>query len=286
MSCGSGCGCHTKKVGQTPRVAPDVQMRHLIPSAKTVIAVGSGKGGVGKSSVAVNLAVALAKQGERVALFDGDIYGPSIPKMLGTAGAELTLTDEKLNPLEAHGLKTLSIGNIVPPNQATIWRGPMLHQALQHLMSGTNWGELDYVIVDLPPGTGDVHLTMMQSLKITGAIIVSTPQQVALADVRKCVDMFQKVEIPIMGIVENMSYFECHHGEKYFLFGKGGVKDFCEGLHLPFLGQIPLVPEIMEGCEKGIPYALQDQRQLFAPLAEHVMATTKSVPQKRALGAS
>lgn len=258
---------------QSPRVVGQIQFRHLVPSAKRVFAVGSGKGGVGKSSTAVNLAIALAKQHKRVGLVDADIYGPSLPKLLGTEGAELTLTNEKINPLEQFGLQTLSIGNLIPPDRAAIWRGPMLHQALQRLLGGVNWGELDVLLVDLPPGTGDVHLTMMQSLKIDGAVIVTTPQEVAISDVRKCIDMFQKVEVPIAGVIENMAYFECRHGERYYLFGQGGGERLAAALQLPFLGSIPLIPAIMEGGEQGKPYALDDPHGIFQKMSEKLMET-------------
>lgn len=250
-----------------------IPIRHLVPSAKKVIAVASGKGGVGKSSVAVNLAVALAKLGKMVGLLDADIYGPSLPRMLATSGAEIFLRDEKkIVPLERFGLKTISIGNLIPPERAAIWRGPMLHQALQQLLSGVDWGTLDFLIVDLPPGTGDVHLTMMQSLKIDSAIAVSTPQEVALADVRKCIDMFQQLKIRISGVIENMASFECRCGERSYPFGKGGAKTLSDQLQVAFLGEIPLLEKMMTAGEEGKPYAVDDPRGIFHAIAEKVVA--------------
>ena len=246
--------------------------RNLVPGAKTVLAIASGKGGVGKSSVATNLAIALQKSGATVGLFDADIFGPSLPKMLATQGVGLTMTeDERINPIETFGVKNISIGNVVPEDQAALWRGPMVHQALNQFLDGVNWGELDYFLLDLPPGTGDVHLTMVQSLNVDGAVVVSTPQDVAIGDVRKCIDMFRKVNIPLAGIVENMAYFECDHGERYHLFGKDGAKQLAKKAELAYLGEIPLLPAIMDGGETGQPYALTDQEEIFANIAKKII---------------
>lgn len=245
-----------------------VGQRELLPQVKKVIAVASGKGGVGKSTVAASIAVELAKMNFKVGLLDADIYGPSVAKLMGTEGARLSLVNKKVNPVMAHGVATLSIGNLLSDNQATVWRGPMVHQALMQLMSGVHWGEQDIVVLDLPPGTGDVHLTVVQALKLDGAVIVSTPQQVALADVRKCIDMFRQVKMPLLGLVENMAYFQCAHGEKYYLFGEGGAKRLAHELKIPFLGEIPLQPQVMQSGEDGKPVALQTE--LFSEVARRI----------------
>lgn len=248
-----------------------IQIRNLVPTAKKVFAVGSGKGGVGKSSVAVNLAIALQKLGKTVGLLDADIYGPSCPQLLSTANTEIRLIGEnRLVPIECFGLKTISIGNLVPRDRATIWRGPMVHQALTQLLGGVEWGKLDCLILDLPPGTGDVHLTMMQSVKVDSAIVVSTPQEVALADVRKFIDMCYQLNIPIAGVIENMAYFECTHGMRYHLFGQGGAKRMSETLTIPFLGEIPLLEAITQSGEDGTPYAIEDQGGIFETIAKRI----------------
>lgn len=258
---------------ELPKAPGTIEFRHLVPTAKRIFAVASGKGGVGKSSIATNLAITLGRLGLTTGLLDADIYGPSIPRMLATQQARLTLTDDKINPLERFGIKTLSIGNLVPATQATIWRGPMVHQALIKLMEGVNWGPLDYFIIDLPPGTGDVQLTILQSVRVDGVIMVSTPQQVAIADVRKCIDLFRKVEVPIRGIIENMAFFDCTHGERYYPFGMEGAKKLAEELKIDFLGSVPLLREIMEGSEEGTPYALDDPKKIFHNIAKKIVGT-------------
>lgn len=235
-----------------------------LAGVKHIIAVASGKGGVGKSTVAANLAVALAKKGKKVGLLDADIYGPSVPIMFGLENTQPKATDvdgkTKVLPIDQHGIKVLSIGFFVKPEQALIWRGPMASSALKQLFNDAVWGELDFMIVDLPPGTGDVHLTLTQSYPITGAVVVTTPQQVALADVKKAVSMFkqEKINIPIMGIIENMSYFTPAElpDNKYYIFGKGITEEYAKSLNIPFLGQIPMLAGIAESGDNGSPIAL------------------------------
>jgi ATP-binding protein involved in chromosome partitioning len=223
---------------------------------KNVIAVASGKGGVGKSTVCVNLAVALERTGARVGLMDGDIYGPNIPLMLGIPRDQKpeVSPEEKIIPLEAYGLKVISMGLLVPPDTPMVWRGPMLHSAVTQFLQKVDWGELDYLLVDLPPGTGDVQLSLVQTVSVTGAVIVTTPQEVALMDARKGIAMFQKTQVSILGIVENMSTFACPHcGKETPIFSQGGGKDAAEKLKVPFLGSIPIDPRVREGGDGGRP---------------------------------
>ena len=228
-----------------------------VPSGiKNVIAVASGKGGVGKSTVCVNLAVALAKTGARVGLMDGDIYGPNVPLMLGIPRDERpSITpDDKIIPIDAYGLKVISMGVLVPPDSPMIWRGPMLHSAVVQFLQKVDWGELDYLLVDLPPGTGDVQLSLVQTVSVTGAAIVTTPQEVALMDVRKGIAMFQKTQVAILGVVENMSSFICPHCNKETsIFSRGGGRKVAESSGVPFLGEIPIDPRIGEGGDLGKP---------------------------------
>ena len=234
---------------------------NILPSVKNIICVASGKGGVGKSTVAVNLALSLAKQGAAVGLIDADIYGPSIPTMLGIKGKkpEVRLIKDKhfIQPVEAEGIKVLSIGLLVDERQAVVWRGPMVTSALRQFVTDCIWGKLDYLVVDMPPGTGDVHITVAQTLNVTGAVIVTTPQEVALADARKALSMFRldNINVPVIGIVENMAYFTPAElpENKYYIFGKDGGKKMAEEYEVPFLGQIPLVQSIREGGDTGKP---------------------------------
>lgn len=259
----------------------------VLPHVRNIIAVASGKGGVGKSTVASNLAVALAKMGARVGLVDADIYGPSVPIMFGVENEKPLLRDvngQKLMvPIVAHGVKVLSIGFLVDMSQSVVWRGPMASRALQQLFSDADWGELDYIIVDLPPGTGDIHLTLVQSVPVTGVIIVSTPQDVALADARKGIDMFQKpaINVPIIGLVENMAYFTPEElpNNKYYIFGKQGCKRLAEELGVPFLGEIPLVQSIREGGDNGKPQVLNEG----TPTSEAFMQLAKRAAQEIAI---
>ena len=244
----------------------------VLKNVKNIIAVGSGKGGVGKSTVAVNLAVALARAGARVGLIDGDIYGPSIPIMFGLVehhpAGEGKDGKMVIKPVEKFGLKLISIGFFVDQSKALVWRGPMASTALRQLFIDVVWGELDYLVIDLPPGTGDIPLTLVQDFPVTGSIIVSTPQKLALADVRKAADMFMndKIQIPILGLVENMSYFipPDDPEKRYYIFGKDGGKTFSDELNINFLGQIPIVPEITESGDTGTPVATDPGKPVTA----------------------
>ena len=242
---------------QKPRPKDD----ELLPDVKNIIAVSSGKGGVGKSTVAVNMAVALARLGYSVGLLDADIFGPSIPKMLGVEDAQVFSVEKDgrtlIEPVERYGVKMLSIGFFVAPTTATLWRGAMACNALKQLIADADWGYLDYLIIDTPPGTSDIHLTLLQTLKLTGAVIVSTPQQVALADARKGIDMYQneKVQVPILGLVENMAWFTPAElpQNRYYIFGREGCKQLAEELHVPLLAQLPLVQSVCEAGDSGSP---------------------------------
>ncbi len=242
---------------------PD-QPERLLPGVKNVIAVSSGKGGVGKSTVAANLAIALAKMGHRVALLDADIFGPSMPKMFQVEGARPCAVNvggrELIVPVEQYGVKLLSIGFFVSPEQAVLWRGAMATNAIRQLLGDAQWGELDYFLIDTPPGTSDIHLTLLQNLNLTGAVIVTTPQQVALADARKGINMYlnDKVNVPILGLVENMAWFTptSHPDERYYIFGRDGGRQLAEELQVPLLAQIPLVQDVCESGDRGLPAAL------------------------------
>lgn len=258
----------------------------MLPQVKNVIAVSSGKGGVGKSTVAANLAVALAQAGYKVGLLDADIFGPSMPKMFHMESenifAEMKEGRQVLIPAMKYGVKLLSIGFFVNPETATLWRGGMASNALKQLIADSDWGELDYFILDTPPGTSDIHLTLLQNLAITGAVIVSTPQQVALADARKGIDMYRndKVNVPILGLVENMAWFTPKElpENKYYIFGKGGVKQLAEEMQVPLLGEIPLVQGICESGDEGEPAAVHADTMTglaFRNLAEAVVRETE-----------
>ena len=228
--------------------------RQAIEGIRNIIAVGAGKGGVGKSTTSVNLAVALQRTGARVGLMDADVYGPNIPQMLGIVDPPEVSDDKKMIPPEAHGLKVISMGMLVPPDQAIIWRGPMLHGAVQQFMRDVMWGELDYLIVDLPPGTGDVSLSLSQSVPVAGAVVVTTPQGVSVSDVRKAVGMFRQLNIPILGVIENMSYFVCGHcNERTDIFGTGGGRRMADEMKLPFLGEVPIDTRVRSGGDEGRP---------------------------------
>jgi ATP-binding protein involved in chromosome partitioning len=255
-----------------------------IPGIKNIVAIASGKGGVGKSTVTANLAVSLAKMGFSVGILDADVYGPSMPIMFDVEGAKPLSIDvggkSKMTPIENYGVKILSIGFFTPPSQAIIWRGPMAGKALNQMIFDAQWGELDFLLVDLPPGTGDIHLSIMQALPITGAVIVSTPQAVALSDTRKGVSMFlsEAINIPVLGIVENMAYFTPEElpNNKYYLFGKEGAKNLAEDLQVPFLGEVPIVQSIREAGDFGRPAALQS-----GSIIENVFETiTKNTVQE------
>src|SRR5688572_27128060 len=238
----------------------------ILPGVKNIIAVVSGKGGVGKSTVAANLALAISQGGAKVGLMDADIYGPSVPIMFGVRGERPMMMEVEgkgmIVPLERYGLKLISIGLLVDEKSAVVWRGPMASSAIRQFVTDVYWGELDYLVVDMPPGTGDIHLTLMQTVPVTGAVIVTTPQDVALADAKKGIAMFGQAQlnVPVIGIVENMSYFTPAElpGNKYFIFGKEGGKRLADEYDLPFLGQIPLVQSIREGGDQGVPLMLSD----------------------------
>lgn len=233
----------------------------LLPGVKNIIAVASGKGGVGKSTVAANLAVAMAQTGAAVGLVDADVFGPSQPIMFGVENERLFVIEKEgrqlMVPVEKYGVKLLSIGFLADPSQAIVWRGPMASKALKQLFSDADWGELDYLFIDLPPGTSDIHLTLVSAVPLTGAVIVSTPQEVALADARKGIAMFKmdNIKVPVIGLVENMAYFTPAElpQNKYYIFGKDGARKLADELHIPFLGQIPLVQSICEGGDSGMP---------------------------------
>ena len=255
-----------------------------IPGIQNIIAVASGKGGVGKSTVTANLAVSLSQMGFKVGLLDADIYGPSIPTMFDIENEKpLSVTvngKSKMKPVESYGVKILSIGFFTKPNQAVIWRGPMAGKALNQMIFDADWGKLDFLLVDLPPGTGDIHLSIMQSMPITGAVVVSTPQKVALADARKGVAMFQQesINVPVLGIIQNMAYFTPEElpENKYYIFGKAGARHLANDLNVPFLGNIPLVQSIRESGDVGRPAALQEG----TPTADAFKELTRSVVQE------
>ncbi len=275
---------------------PRPEVGHLLPGVKNIVAVSSGKGGVGKSTVASNLAIALARLGYRVGLLDTDIFGPSVPKMFNCEDARPYAVNvdgrDLIEPIERYGVKLLSIGFFVSPTTATLWRGGMASNALKQLIADADWGELDYFILDTPPGTSDIHLTLLQTLAITGAVIVSTPQQVALADARKGIDMYrnEKVNVPILGLVENMAWFTPAElpQNRYYIFGREGCKQLAEEMHLPLLAQIPLVQSICESGDDGAPAATKVDTatgQAFISLAQAVVTVVnrrnKEQPQTK-----
>ena len=262
---------------QAPRPADD----KLLPDVKNIIAVSSGKGGVGKSTVSTNLAISLARLGYSVGLLDTDIFGPSMPKMFQLEDARPYAVEKDgrqlIMPVEQYGVKLLSIGFFVNKDTATLWRGGMACSALKQLIADADWGELDFLILDTPPGTSDIHLSLLQTLSITGAVIVSTPQQVALADARKGIDMYMndKVNVPILGLVENMAWFTpaAHPDEKYYIFGKEGCKKLAEEMHVPLLAQIPVVQDVCESGDSGVPVALD----VASPVGQAFIALAQSV---------
>ena len=244
----------------SPGAARDARHRPGgVPGAKAIIAVASGKGGVGKSTTAVNLALGLKERGLAIGLLDADIYGPSIPRLLGLTGKPQQLAGNKLQPMEAYGLKVMSMGFLVDEETPMIWRGPMVMSALSQMLKDVAWGDLDVLVVDMPPGTGDAQLTMAQQVPLAGAVIVSTPQDLALIDARKGLNMFRKVNVPVLGIVENMSSFVCPHcGERSDIFGHGGAKSEAARLGVPFLGEVPLTMAVRETSDSGKPVVVSD----------------------------
>ncbi len=278
------------KQGAAPQAAagPAGKPALLLPGVKAIVAVASGKGGVGKSTVAVNLAVALARQGLSVGLLDADIYGPSLPRMLGVA-RKPEVEGDRMQPITAWGLRCMSVGFLVEEETPMIWRGPMVMGALEQMMGQVNWGSLDVMVVDMPPGTGDAQLTMAQRVALTGAVIVSTPQDIALIDARRGVRMFEKVRVPVLGLAENMSFFCCPAcGHRAEIFGHGGARLEAQRLGTEFLGEIPLLLDIRAAADAGTPIvaAAPDSAgaQAFAALAERVRAKVTGTPEGRAAG--
>ena len=275
-------GEETLQKGHIQVLVPDPPPeREVLPHVKNIVAIASGKGGVGKSTVAANLAVALAQSGKRVGLIDADVYGPSIPKMFDVEGDRPSARTEEgvewILPIEKYGVKLLSVGFFIKAEDAVVWRGPMATSALKQLITQGDWGELDYLLIDLPPGTGDVHLTMVQEVPVTGVVIVSTPQDVALADVIKGINMFagEKINVPVLGLVENMSWFTPEElpDNKYYIFGKEGCKNLAEKMGIPLLAQVPIVQGIRESGDSGKPIALSSDNpsgKAFSMLAQAV----------------
>jgi ATP-binding protein involved in chromosome partitioning len=262
--------------------------KEAIPGVKNTIAIASGKGGVGKSTVSVNVAIALAESGAKVGLLDADIYGPNIPTMMGIR-EEPVILGERIKPLQRHGVRTMSLGFFLPPDTPVLWRGPMVMRALQQLLWEVDWGDLDYLIIDLPPGTGDAQITLIQSIPLTGAVIVTTPQDVALEISLKGLQMFQKVGVPILGIVENMSYFVCPYCQKRTeIFSHGGGARASEKMGVPFLGEIPIDPEIRAGGDEGNPivqgHPESDQAEAFRALACALSARISTLSLETASG--
>ena len=263
--------------------APGEQPKLPIPGVQNVIAVGSGKGGVGKSTVAVNLAISLSKLGHAVGLLDADVYGPNVPLMMGVSATPHAV-GQRIRPLEAYGLKLMSMGFLNPGDKPLVWRGPMLNSVIQQFLRNVEWGELDYLVIDLPPGTGDVQLTLIQTTPLTGAIVVTTPSDVSLEDARKAVHMFEQVREPVLGIVENMSYLD-HNGEKLYIFGKGGGAKTAQQMNVPLLAEIPLDPQTREGGDSGRPIATlkepNAQAARFEKLARLVIEKAEATKQKQ-----
>lgn len=270
-----GIGATAVEIEFSARAQAEQGPRDLLPQVADIVAVGAGKGGVGKSTIAVNLAVALARAGHEVGLMDGDIYGPSIPTMLGLRGVRPRFENNRLIPLYAHGLHVITIGSLVDGEKPLIWRGPMAHSAFRQLIADqTNWPRLDYLIVDLPPGTGDVPLTLCQLMPLSGAVIVATPQQVALDDCIRAANMFATLNVRVLGIVENMSYFAAPDGTQHDIFGRGGVRRAAERLGLTYLGELPMFPELRINSDTGDPTANFNGnpalRQALETLAQNV----------------
>jgi ATP-binding protein involved in chromosome partitioning len=252
-----------------------VDKKAPIPGVKNLVAVASGKGGVGKTTVAVNLAIALKKLGSTVGLLDADVYGPNVPVMLGTNEQPRAMDEKTIIPVEAHGVKMISMGLLNPGDKPLVWRGPMLHSVMQQFLRSVQWGELDYLVIDLPPGTGDVQLSLIQSVSVTGAVVVTTPSIVALADVRKAIEMFRQVNVEILGVVENMSYFNCPHCDgRIDVFGHGEGQHMAKTFGVPFLGEIEIDPQIRIGGDTGKPVASLGED---APGGKSVYAVARNV---------
>lgn len=264
--------------------APGAQPKLPIPGVQNIIAVGSGKGGVGKTTVAVNLAISLAKLGYKVGLLDADVYGPNVPLMMGVRAAPNAI-GQRIQPLEAYGVRLMSMGFLNPGDKPLIWRGPMLNSVMQQFLRSVDWGELDYLVIDLPPGTGDVQLTLIQTTPLTGAVIVTTPSDVSLEDARKAVHMFEQVREDVLGIVENMSFLDCPHcGKRIDVFSEGGGRRTAETMKVPFLGEIPLDPMTRLGGDTGRPIATMEephpQTSAFEKLALAIVRRTGEAKEK------
>jgi len=263
--------------GQAPPQGPQP-----LPGVEAIISVGSGKGGVGKTTLAVNLAIALAKLGHRVGLLDADVYGPNVPLMLGTSAQPKVLAENRIEPLEVHGLKVISVGFLNPGDKPLIWRGPMLHSIIKQFLGSVVWGQLDYLVVDLPPGTGDVALSLIQTVPLTGAIVVSTPSDVSLQDARKAIEMFRQMKVDIVGMVENMSYFVCPHCQHEIdIFSRGGAEKTAKQFDVAFLGNIQLDPELRKSGDSGKPSVLEGENSPHAKslydLARKVVARVSEI---------
>ena len=262
---------HAHAGQQTPGPQP-------LPGVDTIVAVGSGKGGVGKTTIAVNLAIALSRLGHKVGLLDGDVYGPNVPLMLGTTASPKVVGENRIEPLQAHGLKVISVGLLNPGDKPLIWRGPMLHSIIRQFLGSVEWGTLDYLIIDLPPGTGDVALSLVQTVPLTGAIVVSTPSDVALQDARKAIEMFRQVKVDIVGLAENMSYFVCPHcHHEVDVFSKGGGERTAKQFGIAFLGNVELDPAIRQAGDTGNPSVLAGED---SPHAKSLYALARNVEQR------
>ena len=276
-------GVKTIEIEMTATVPSDGRNRGLMPiPVKNAIAVASGKGGVGKSTVAVNLAVALAKTGAKVGLLDADIYGPNVPTMMGLEGRQPAVMNNKMVPPEAYGVKVMSIGFLVRAEQPLIWRGPMLHSAIRQFIGDVHWGELDYLVIDLPPGTGDAPLSLAQTLPLSGGVIVTLPQQVSLDDARRGLEMFRQLDVPIFGIVENMSYLELPDGSRMDVFGTGGGEKLAREAGVAFIGAIPMDPQVRLGGDSGKPVVITNPD---SPVAKALTAVAETVAQQVSIAA-
>ncbi len=265
-----------------PRPGQPPQGPQPLPGVDTIIAVGSGKGGVGKTTLAVNLAIVLAKLGHRVGLLDADVYGPNVPLMLGISGQPKIGGDNRITPLEVHGLKVISVGLLNPGDKPLIWRGPMLHSIIRQFLGSVEWGQLDYLVVDLPPGTGDVSLSLIQTVPLTGAIVVSTPSDVSLQDARKAIEMFRQMKVDVVGMVENMSYFVCPHcHQQTDIFSRGGAEKTAAQFEVAYLGAVQLDPDIRKAGDGGKPLVLEGENspsaQSLYEFARKVMARVTEI---------
>src|ERR1700675_1841564 len=263
-----------------PGQQPQPPSPQPLPGVGTIIAVGSGKGGVGKTTLAVNLAIVLSQLGHKVGLLDADVYGPNVPLMLGVSAQPKMVGENRIEPIEAFGLKVISVGFLNPGDKPIIWRGPMLHQIVKQFLGMVEWGHLDYMIVDLPPGTGDIALSLVQSVPLTGAVVVSTPSDVSLQDARKAIEMFKQMKVDLVGVVENMSFFTCPHcNHEIDIFSRGGAENMAAQFKVPFLGSIELDPEVRKSGDGGTPVVLQGEN---SPHAKSIFEFAKNVATRTA----